>query len=60
VHVLAGGVANDGQLEASWPPLRAAIATAFGVAEHQIDETVGTTAEISVDEARGVIRLAAT
>jgi eukaryotic-like serine/threonine-protein kinase len=60
VHVLAGGVVKDGQLEASWPPLRAAIATAFGVAEHQIDESVGATAEISVVEARGVIRLAAT
>jgi serine/threonine-protein kinase len=57
VHVLTGGVAEGARLEAPWLPLRAAIATAFGVAEHLVDDAVAGAAEVAIDEARGTIQL---
>ncbi|HUQ05800.1 MAG TPA: cyclic nucleotide-binding domain-containing protein [Kofleriaceae bacterium] len=55
VHLLAGKL-----LEAPWVPLRTAIAAAFGVAEHLVDDAVVGATEIVIDETSGVIRLVAT
>jgi serine/threonine-protein kinase len=57
VHVLAAGAARGDRLEAPWPPLRRALATAFGVAELQIDEELAGDDELAIDERGAVVFL---